>query len=72
MLEAAGLAAPTIDSWRLPLEFSSWVARIGTSTARIAALETVFAGLSTEARRYLEMGSGSSFAIEAAWMQTRA
>jgi ubiquinone/menaquinone biosynthesis C-methylase UbiE len=72
MLEAAGLAAPTIDSWRLPMEFSSWVARIGTSTARIAALETVLAGLSTEARRYLEMGSGSSFAIEAAWMQTRA
>jgi ubiquinone/menaquinone biosynthesis C-methylase UbiE len=72
MLEAAGFAMPTIDSWRLPLKFSSWVARIGTSAARIAALETVFAGLSTEARRYLETGPGLSFAIEAAWMQTRA
>jgi len=72
MLCAAGFETPSVDSWRLPLEFRSWVARIGTSAPRIAALETVFADFSDEARRYLEVGANLSFVIEAAWMETRA
>jgi ubiquinone/menaquinone biosynthesis C-methylase UbiE len=70
MLRAAGFAAPRVDCWKLPLEFSSWVARIGTPAARIAALEAVFAGLSDEARRYLRVQADLSFAVEAAWMET--
>ena len=72
MLRAAGFDAPTADSWKLPLEFASWVARIGTPAARVAALEAVFSELGDEARRYLEVGPRGSFAIEAAWMQTGA
>jgi ubiquinone/menaquinone biosynthesis C-methylase UbiE len=72
MLQAAGFAAPIADSWKLPLEFSTWVARIGTPAVRIAALQAVFADLSDEARSYLGVGSDGSFAIEAAWMQTGA
>ena len=69
MLRAAGFETPSADSWKLPLEFPSWVARIGTSAARIAALDAVFADLSDEARRYLQVSPELSFAIEAAWME---
>jgi SAM-dependent methyltransferase len=72
MLGAAGFETPSVDLWKLPLEFSSWVARIGTSTARIAALQAVFADLSDEARRYLEVGADLSFAIDAAWIESAA
>jgi SAM-dependent methyltransferase len=72
LLQAAGFQSPSFDCWKLPLEFRSWVARIGTSATRIAALEAVFADLSDEARRYLEVGTNLSFAIEAAWMETTA
>jgi hypothetical protein len=72
MLRAAGFETPSVDSWRLPMEFSSWVARIGTTAARIAALEAVFADLGDEARRYLQVTADLSFAIEAAWMEAGA
>jgi ubiquinone/menaquinone biosynthesis C-methylase UbiE len=72
MLREAGFAPPSVDSWKLPLEFPSWVARIGTSAARIAALKAVFADLGDEARRYLQLGADLSFVIEAAWMETTA
>lgn len=72
MLEAAGFKRPSVDRWKLPLEFSSWVARIGTSSARIAALQAVFADLTDEARRYLQVGADFSFAIDAAWIESPA
>jgi hypothetical protein len=72
MLCAVGFATPSADCWNLPLEFASWVARIGTPAARIAALEAVFADLSDEARRYLQVRADLSFIIEAAWMETAA
>jgi ubiquinone/menaquinone biosynthesis C-methylase UbiE len=72
MLRAAGFETPSVDTWRLALEFPSWVARIGTSAARIAALKAVFAELGDEARRYLQVTADLSFAIEAAWMEATA
>jgi hypothetical protein len=72
MFRVAGFETRPADSWKLALEFPSWVARIGTSAARIAALEAVFAGLSDEARRYLQVSTELSFAIEAAWMEATA
>lgn len=72
MFHAAGFDTPAADSWKLPLEFPGWVARIGTSAARIAALEAVFADLSDEARRYLQLSAELSFSIEAAWMEATA
>jgi hypothetical protein len=70
MFHAAGFETPAADSWKLPLEFPGWVARIGTSAARIAALEAVFADLSDEVRRYLQVSEELSFSIDAAWMET--
>ncbi|HEX4153664.1 MAG TPA: methyltransferase domain-containing protein [Steroidobacteraceae bacterium] len=72
MLLAVGFEQPSIERWKLPLDFASWVARIGTSAARIAALKTVISDLGAEARRYLQVDAALSFAIEAAWMETAA
>ena len=70
MFRAAGFQAPSVDGWKLELDFPSWVARIGTPPARITALETVFSGMSDEARRYLRVTAELSFAIDAGWMET--
>ena len=70
MLTGAGFSAPSTTLWKLALEFKSWVARIGTPPARIAALNTVFSSLSGEMRDYLHIAPDGSFCIEAAWMET--
>ena len=54
MYKAAGLGEPTIATWKLSIDFKSWVARIGTPTDRIAALESVFSELPSEVREYFQ------------------
>lgn len=75
MQQAAGFAEPEVATWKLPMEFQSWVARIGTPTDRIAALRAALAALPHEAREYFRVGadlSGAdlSFVIDAAWIET--
>jgi hypothetical protein len=53
------------------MEFAGWVARIGTSAARIEALKTVFDELAGEARDYFSVGANRSFAIDAGWLEAR-
>jgi ubiquinone/menaquinone biosynthesis C-methylase UbiE len=70
MQKHAGFAAPSITQWKLPMEFKSWVARIGTPPARVAALEAVIAALPQEAREYFQVSADLSFVIDSAWMET--
>jgi SAM-dependent methyltransferase len=69
MQRAAGLAEPIVDAWKLPIEFKSWVARIGTPPARVAALHTVFAELPAEAREYFQIDAEFSFVSDSAWLE---
>jgi hypothetical protein len=55
--------------WKLPLEFKSWIARIGTPPARVAALQAVFAELPSEVREYFQIGPELSFVTDSAWME---
>ena len=71
MQRAAGFEPPAVSSWKLPMEFESWIARIGTPPARVAALMAVFAELPGEAREHFQVGSGNSFVTDAAWLETR-
>jgi ubiquinone/menaquinone biosynthesis C-methylase UbiE len=71
MLEAAGLAVSDHDTWKLPLEFSSWVKRINTPADRVAALRAVFAALPTEAKAYFAVGEDGSFSSDTAWISAR-
>jgi SAM-dependent methyltransferase len=65
----AGFAGPTVISWKLPLDFKSWIARIGTPPARVAALQAVFAELPREVLEYFQIGPELSFATDSAWLQ---
>jgi len=70
MLEGAGFAAPVADLWSLPLEFASWVERMGTSELRAAAVRDVLSKASEEARRHFQVGEDGSFNLDVAWLQT--
>jgi ubiquinone/menaquinone biosynthesis C-methylase UbiE len=70
MLEAANFSNSRAERWKLPMEFKSWVARIGTSPPRIEALKHVFDALPMEAREYFAVTGDNSFAIDSAWFET--
>ena len=70
MLIGANFANPTVDRWKLPLEFESWIARIGTPAPRVAALKVVFEALPAEAREYFAVTPDCSFVIDAGWLET--
>jgi len=69
MQAAAGFVEPALHGWKIAMDFPSWIARIGTPPARVAALRAVFADLPREARDYFEVDAGLSFAIDVAWME---
>ncbi len=65
----AGFSDPTVTSWKLPMEFNSWTARIGTPADRVAALRAVFAELPGEARDHFHIDASRSFVIDSAWFE---
>jgi SAM-dependent methyltransferase len=69
MEKAAGFVAANVTSWKIGLDFQSWIARIGTPPARVAALQAVFAELPGEVREYFQIGPDLSFSIDSACME---
>jgi ubiquinone/menaquinone biosynthesis C-methylase UbiE len=69
MQRAAGFAEPAVTSWKLPIEFRSWIARIGTPLPRVAALKAVFAELPSEVLEYFQIGPELSFVTDSAWLE---
>jgi len=69
MQRHAGFREPTVIGWKLPLDFKSWIARIGTPPARVAALQTVFAELPREVLEYFQIGPELSFTTDSAWLE---
>ena len=69
MQRAARFAEPRVTSWKLRLEFKSWIARIGTPAARVAALQAVFAEWPSEVREYFQLGPELSFVTDSAWLE---
>jgi len=69
MQRAAGFAELTVTRWKLTLEFKSWIARIGTPPARVAALQAVFAELPSEVREYFQIRPDLTFVTDSAWLE---
>jgi ubiquinone/menaquinone biosynthesis C-methylase UbiE len=69
MYQAAGFGEPAITTWKLSIDFKDWIARIGTPADRIAALESVFAELPSEAREYFRVSPERSFITDSAWIE---
>jgi ubiquinone/menaquinone biosynthesis C-methylase UbiE len=70
MLEGAGFRSPAITSWKLTMEFKSWIERIGTPPERVAALQAVFAKLPGEVKQYFQVAPDLSFVTDSAWFET--
>jgi len=70
MLQSHGLTDVKSHGWKLTLEFSSWVKRIGTPERRAQALHALLDDLPTEAREYFAVTAERSFKIDAAWMES--
>jgi len=71
MLQAANFAAPAADTWTLPMEFATWVARMRTPELRVNAIRDVLARAAEEARLHFRMQPDGSFNLDVAWMQTQ-
>lgn len=72
MYQAAGFTEPMVTSWKLSIEFESWVARIGTPPDRVAALKSVFSELPSEACEYFKIGPEKSFVTDSSWIEAPA
>jgi SAM-dependent methyltransferase len=70
MYRAAGFGEPAITTWKLSIDFKAWIARIGTPADRVAALESVFSELPTEAREYFQVSPEGSFVTDSAWIES--
>jgi ubiquinone/menaquinone biosynthesis C-methylase UbiE len=64
--QAASLDARIEQEWRLAIDFSSWVTRIGTSPEGIAAIRYLWSGAPSEVRDYFKLQHDLSFDEEAA------
>jgi ubiquinone/menaquinone biosynthesis C-methylase UbiE len=64
--QAASFNARIEEKWRLTLEFSSWVSRIGTSPEGIAAIRSLWSRAPTEVRDYFRLQGDLSFEVDAA------
>ncbi len=69
MLTLPELTRAVSDSWKLPLEFDSWVRRIATPARRVEALRTVLDDLPAEARDYFAVAADGSFVSDALWIE---
>jgi ubiquinone/menaquinone biosynthesis C-methylase UbiE len=64
--QAATFDARIEQEWRLALEFSSWVSRIGTSAEGIAAIGSVWSSAPAEVRDYFKLQDDLSFEVDVA------
>ena len=67
----AALSAQVVRQWRLPIEFASWIARIGTSEDRAAAIRCLWADAPSEVRSYYHLREDFSFELDVAMFQAQ-
>lgn len=64
LAEAAGFVVEEEVGRRLRLEFSSWLARIGTDPVHAQAIRSLQAGASSEVRRHFEIEPDGPFTLD--------
>ncbi|MGE5522866.1 MAG: class I SAM-dependent methyltransferase [Rhodospirillaceae bacterium] len=72
MLREAGFGIPQCETWKLRMEFETWVTRMRTPDVRVHAIRDVLAHAVDEVKRYFSVGNDGSFDIDIAWMETGA
>jgi ubiquinone/menaquinone biosynthesis C-methylase UbiE len=64
LFQSASFHAEASPPWRLFIEFSSWIARIGTSAERVAAIRSLWSAAPTEVRTYFSLQDDLSFELD--------
>lgn len=64
LLGDAGLRTATEQSWKLPLQFDTWVARMRTPPERVAAIRSLWDSAPSEVSTYFDLQTDYSFFID--------
>jgi SAM-dependent methyltransferase len=64
LLTGAGFAIEDVTMRRLPLEFSSWIARMRTPQARADVIRALHAEMAGEVRAYFELTPAGDFTVD--------
>ena len=64
LLKHAGLSITSDKTWKLPLEFSSWIARMRTPAHHVRAIESLWQSAPAEVRAYFNLSDDYSFEID--------
>jgi ubiquinone/menaquinone biosynthesis C-methylase UbiE len=70
-LAAAGFAVDDVVTYRLRLEFGSWIARMRTPDVQVAAIRALHARAPAEVRDHFELGDDGSFTVDTALIVAR-
>ncbi|GAC1546252.1 MAG: class I SAM-dependent methyltransferase [Collimonas sp.] len=65
LLDQAGLRPTADQSWKLPLQFDTWVARMRTPPERVAAIKSLWDSAPSEVTTYFNLQGDYSFSIDA-------
>ncbi len=65
LLDQAGLRPTADQSWKLPLQFDTWVARMRTPAERVAAIKSLWDSAPSEVTTYFSLQADYSFSIDA-------
>jgi ubiquinone/menaquinone biosynthesis C-methylase UbiE len=69
-LARAGFALKSVRTWRLHLEFASWIARMRTPDVLVAAIRALQAAAPEEVRSHFAMKTDGSFTIDTMLLET--
>jgi ubiquinone/menaquinone biosynthesis C-methylase UbiE len=69
-LARTGLAVKSVHTWRLDLEFESWIARMQTPEVFVAAIKALQAAAPDEVRKHFAVKEDGSFTIDTMMIET--
>jgi len=69
LVERSGLQVESEKSWKLRLEFASWVARMRTPPEHVTAIRSLWRSAPQEVRAYFNLGEDYSFDIDTLMLQ---
>ena len=70
-LAAVGFAVDDVVTYRLRLEFASWIARMRTPDVHVAAIRSLHTRAASEVRDYFQIGEDGSFTVDTALIVAR-
>ncbi|MFJ1466386.1 class I SAM-dependent methyltransferase [Massilia orientalis] len=70
-LAAVGFAADDVVTYRLRLDFASWIARMRTPDVHVAAIRSLHARAASEVKDYFQIGEDGSFTVDTALIVAR-